>query len=45
MLNDLITPVRADSAAYKLGTTYPDVPNEEKERLFAEIQADERYSD
>ncbi|HET9123287.1 MAG TPA: 4Fe-4S dicluster domain-containing protein [Solirubrobacteraceae bacterium] len=39
------TPVHADSAAYKLGTTYPDVPLEEKERLFAEIKADERFSD
>ncbi|HET8979312.1 MAG TPA: 4Fe-4S dicluster domain-containing protein [Solirubrobacteraceae bacterium] len=40
-----ITPVHADSAAYKLGTTYPDVPYEEKERLFAEIKADDRFSD
>ncbi len=40
-----LTPVHADSAAYKLGTTYPDVSYEEKERLFAEITADERYSD
>jgi heterodisulfide reductase subunit C len=40
-----LTPVRTDSAAYKLGTTYPDVPYEEKERLFEEIKADERYAD
>jgi heterodisulfide reductase subunit C len=40
-----IAPVRADSAAYKLGTTYPDVPYEEKERLFAEVKADGRYED
>jgi heterodisulfide reductase subunit C len=39
------TPIHADSAAYKLGSTYPDVPHEEKERLFAEIKADERYAD
>jgi heterodisulfide reductase subunit C len=39
------TPIHADSAAYKLGTTYPEVPYEEKERLFAEIKSDERYAD
>ena len=39
------TPVRADSAAYKLGRTYPDVPDETKARLFAQVKADERYSD
>jgi heterodisulfide reductase subunit C len=40
-----IAPTRADSSAYKLGTTYPDVAYEEKERLFAEVKADQRYSD
>jgi heterodisulfide reductase subunit C len=39
------TPVHADSAAFKLGTTYPDVPMAEKERLFAEMKADERFAD
>jgi heterodisulfide reductase subunit C len=41
----LETPVRSDSAAYKLGTTYPEVPIEEKERLFEQVKADERFSD
>jgi len=40
-----LAPTQADSAAYKLGTTYPDVAYEEKERLFAEIKADQRYED
>ena len=40
-----LTPTRADSAAYKLGTTYPDVPLEEKQRLFDEVKADERFHD
>nr|WP_249012099.1 4Fe-4S dicluster domain-containing protein [Conexibacter sp. DBS9H8] len=39
------TPVHSDSAAYKLGTTYPDVPYAEKERLFGEMKADERFAD
>jgi heterodisulfide reductase subunit C2 len=41
----LQTPVQADSAAYKLGTTYPEVSYEEKERLFEQMKADERYGD
>jgi heterodisulfide reductase subunit C len=41
----LQTPVSAESAAYKLGTTYPDVPYAEKQRLFDEVKADERYAD
>jgi heterodisulfide reductase subunit C len=41
----LETPVIADSAAYKLGTTYPEVPYAEKQRLFDEVKADERYAD
>jgi heterodisulfide reductase subunit C len=39
------TPVHSESAAYKLGTTYPDVPLEEKERLFEQVKADERFAD
>jgi heterodisulfide reductase subunit C len=45
MADATITPVAADSAAYKLGTTYPEVPYEEKERLFAEMKADARFDD
>ncbi len=44
-VNEPFTPIRVDSAAYKLGTTYPDVALDEKERLFAEVKADERYAD
>lgn len=33
------------SAAYKLAPSYPEVPLEEKERLFAEIKADARFDD
>lgn len=44
-MNAFDTPISSDSAAYKLGTTYPDVPMQEKERLFAEVKADERYAD
>jgi heterodisulfide reductase subunit C len=37
------TPVHADSPAFKLGTTYPEVPREEKQRLFDAVKADARY--
>jgi heterodisulfide reductase subunit C len=37
--------VAMDGAAFKLAPSYPDVPMEEKERLFAEIKADARYED
>jgi heterodisulfide reductase subunit C len=33
------------SAAMKLAPSYPDVPLEEKQRLFAEIKADARFDD
>jgi len=39
------TPVQSDSAAYKLGTTYPEVPYEQKLALFEQVKADERFSD
>ena len=35
----------AQSAAIKLAPSYPDVPLAEKERLFAEIKADDRFED